>query len=74
MTEGSPKPGLRPTPISNDFKVFFYSAQYYRQRCTFYAFEQFGALFMPNHDDKYPARPGFEPGTSNRAQVWYSTP
>ena len=26
-------------------------------------FEQFGALYMHNHDDKYPARPGFEPGT-----------
>ena len=28
------------------------------------AFEQFGALYMQNHDDKYPARPGFEPGSS----------
>ena len=31
---------------------------------TLQAFEQLGALYMHNHDDKYPARPGFEPGTS----------
>ena len=41
-----------------------YSAQYHRQHCTLHAFEQFGALYMYNHDDKYPSRPGFEPGTS----------
>ena len=40
-----------------------YSAQYHRQHCTLHAFEQFGALYMHNHDDKYPPRPGFEPGT-----------
>ena len=40
-----------------------YSAQYYRQHFTLHAFEQFGALYMHNQDDKYPARPGFEPGT-----------
>ena len=40
-----------------------YSAQYHRQHCTLYAFEQFGALYMHNHDDKYLSRPGFEPGT-----------
>ena len=40
-----------------------YSAQYHRQHCTLHSFEQFGALYMHNHDDKYPARPGFEPGT-----------
>ena len=28
------------------------------------AFEQFGALYLHNHDDKYPAPLGFEPGTS----------
>ena len=39
-----------------------YSAQYHRQHCTLHAFEQFG-LYMHNHDDKYPSRPGFEPGT-----------
>ena len=39
------------------------SAQYHRQHCTLHAFEQFGALYMHNHGDKYPARPGFEPGT-----------
>ena len=40
-----------------------YSAQYHRQYCTLQAFEQFGALYMHNHDDKYPSRSGFEPGT-----------
>ena len=62
-TEGNPKPGLCPTLISNDFKGSD-SAQYHRQHCTLQAFEQFGALYIHNHDDKYPARPGFEPGTS----------
>ena len=41
-----------------------YSAQYHRQYRTLHAFEQFGALYMHDHDDKYPSRPGFEPGTS----------
>ena len=41
-----------------------YSAHYHRQHCTRYAFEQFGVQYMHNHDDKYPVRPGFEPGTS----------
>ena len=41
-----------------------YSAQYHRQHCTLQAFEQLGELYMHNHDDKYPARQGFEPGTS----------
>ena len=55
-----------------------YSAQYHRQHCTLHAFEQFGTLFVHSpclwtvwstvmhshsHDDKYPSRPGFEPGT-----------
>ena len=40
-----------------------YSAQYHRQHCTLHAFEQFGALYMHNHDDKYPYQPEFEPGT-----------
>ena len=40
--------------------------QYHRQHCTLQALEQFGALYiyMQNHDDKYPARPWFEPGAS----------
>ena len=41
-----------------------YSAQYHIQHCTLHTFEQFGALYMHNHDDKYPARPRFESGTS----------
>ena len=40
-----------------------YSARYHRQQCTLHVFEQFGALYMYNHDDKYPSRPEFEPGT-----------
>ena len=48
-TEGSPKPGLCPTLVSIDFKV--YSEQYYRHHCTVQVFEQFGALYMQNHDD-----------------------
>ena len=34
-----------------------YSAQYHRQHYTLQAFEQIGALYMQNHDDKYPTRP-----------------
>ena len=41
-----------------------YSAQYHRQHCTLHTFEQLGALYMHSHDEKYPARPGFEPGIS----------
>ena len=33
-----------------------YGAQCHRQHCTLQAFEQFGALYMHNNDDKYPAR------------------
>ena len=60
VTEGSPKPGLCPTPITSRV---IYGAQYYKQHCTLHAFEQFGVLYMHNHDDKYPPRTGFEPGT-----------
>ena len=42
----------------------FNCAQFLRQSCTLHEFEQFGALYVHNKDDKYPARPGFEPGTS----------
>ena len=41
-----------------------YIAQSHRLHYRLHAFEQFGALYVHNHDDKYPARPGFEPGTS----------
>ena len=40
-----------------------YSAQYHRQHRVLRAFKQFGELYMHNHDDKYPSKPGFEPGT-----------
>ena len=46
-----------------------YSAQYHRQHCTLHASEQFGALYMHNHADKYPARPGFEPGSWVQAPI-----
>ena len=32
--------------------------------CTLHVSEQLGAVYMHNHDDKYPARPGFETDTS----------
>ena len=41
-----------------------YSAQFNRQQYTLQVFALFEALYMHNHDDRYPARPGFEPGTS----------
>ena len=71
MTEGSPKPGLCPTLISNAFKGYF-SAQYHRQQCTLNAFEHLGALYIHNHSDEYPARSGFQPGTS-RLQAYDDT-
>ena len=47
-----------------------HSAQYHRQHYTLHAFEQFGALHMHSHDDKYSSRPGYEPGTPRlQAQV-----
>ena len=30
------------------------------QHCTLHALGQFGALYMHNHHDKYPAWPGFK--------------
>ena len=57
-TEGSPKPGLCPT-----LQGFFIVHSTIMQHCTLHAFEQFGALYMHNHDDKYPTRPEFKPGT-----------
>ena len=62
-TEGCPKPGLRCTLFSNDFKGL-YSALYHRQHCTLHAFAQVGALCMHKHNGKNPARPGVEPSTS----------
>ena len=38
-------------------RVLYYSVQYNRQHCTLHSFEQFGALYMHNHDDKYPPGP-----------------
>ena len=61
-TEGSPNPGLWPLLFRMTSRAL-YSAQYHRQHCTLHTFEQFGALYIHSHDDKYPSRPGFEPGT-----------
>ena len=64
VQEGSPMPVLYLLCLI--FRMtsrVLYSTQYHRQHCTLQAFEQFGALYMHNHDDKYTARPGFEPGT-----------
>ena len=41
-----------------------YNAQCHQQHCTLHDFVQFGALYMHSNDDKYPAPPGFGPGTS----------
>ena len=51
---------------------FLYSAQYHRQQFTLHAFQQFGALYLHNHVDKSPARPGFEPSqvTSPSEYEW----
>ena len=38
--------------LSNDSRVL-YSAQYHRQHCTLQIFEQFGAQYMQNLDDKH---------------------
>ena len=57
-TEGSPKPGLYALLLFLMTSRVLYSAQYHRQHFTLYAFEQFGALYMHNHDAKYPSRPG----------------
>ena len=40
-----------------------HSAHYHRHHCTHQAFEEFGALYMQNLDDKHPTRPGFEPSS-----------
>ena len=50
-TEVRPKP-VMPYSYSEWLQGFFYSAQYHRQHCILHAFEQFGALYMHNHDDK----------------------
>ena len=64
-----------PYSYSNDFEGFFYSAQYHKQHCTLHAFEQFGALYMHNQDDKSPTRPGFEPGTPRlQTEVYTNEP
>ena len=62
-TEGSPKSRDYALLLFRMTSRVLYSAQYQRQHRTLHAFEQFGALYMHNHDDKYPSRPGFEPGT-----------
>ena len=47
-TEGSPKPGLCPAFISNDFMGSI-NAQYHMQYCTPHTFYQFGELFMHSY-------------------------
>ena len=74
MTEESPKLGLSPTLISNDFEGFFIVHSTIAALYTPY-FEQFGALYMHSHDDKYPAQSGFEPGKSRlHAAVDFNEP
>ena len=57
------KPEAGTMPYFRMTSRVLYSAQYHRQHCTLHACEQFGSLYMHNQDDKYPSRPGFEPGT-----------
>ena len=57
--------------LSNDFIV------HNRQHYILQAFEQFGALYMHNLDDKHPTRPGFEssmPTSQLRATTWTKEP
>ena len=66
--------GKIPTEGSRDYALLLFrmtsKVLYSAQDCMLHAFVQFGALYMHNHDDKYPYRPGFEPGTSRlQAQV-----
>ena len=61
-TEGSSKPRLCPL-LFRMTSMVLHSAQYHKQHSTLHTFEQFGALYMHNYDDKYLSRPGFEPGT-----------
>ena len=61
-TERSPKWGYALLLFRMTSRVL-YSARCHRHHCTLHSFEQFGALCMHNHDNKYPARTGFEPGT-----------
>ena len=58
-----PEVGTIPYPFRMT-SSYIYSTQYHRQHCTLQAFEQFGALYMHNPDDKYPTRLEFEPSTS----------
>ena len=58
--------------VSTGISMGVYGAHFHREHCTLHSFEQFGALYMHNHDVKYPARPGFEPGTS-RLQAPFDT-
>ena len=59
-TEGiSPKSRLCPHSYRMTSRVL-YSGQCHVQHCTLHTFEQFGALYMHNLDDKYPTRSGLE--------------
>ena len=49
-----------------------FSAQYHRQHYTLQLFEQFGALYMHNLDDKHPTQPGFEPSSFEPQSDWMS--
>ena len=71
-------------PRSRDYAILFsrmtlrvlYSAEYHRHHCTPQAFEQFGELYMHNHDDKYPPDrdsnlipPGYKPQFTRISQA-----
>ena len=53
---------------SRDYALLFsvlYGAQYHRYHRTLQTFDETGTLYMHDHNDKYPTRPGFEPSTSD---------
>ena len=50
--------------LSNDTSGVLYSAQYNEQHYPYHDYEQFGALYMHNSNEKHPTRPGLKPSTS----------
>ena len=51
-------------PVISNFENRSPKISYFNKCGGHVGFMQFGALYIHNHDDKYSARPGFEPGTS----------
>ena len=56
IVKESPQPGDYAILLFRMTLRDLYSAQYHSQHCIPQVFEQFGVLYMHNHDDKYPFR------------------